>query len=155
MTATSRAWKLSIPRCNCSKVKKMGIPSAYRGGNTALWGDPCYTRQYADTRGFIKREGAVDNGQVTSADMWRCVQSNKQPLEWVDDASCATVCCMFLKTTLFWQMNELSGQNRIQMNQTADPIRTGIWSPHTSVFPCWAVVDVVGPQQQIQARPVF
>ena len=90
VTATSRAWKLSIPRCNCSKVKKMVIPSAYRGGNTALWGDPCYTRQYADTRGFIKREGAVDNGQVTSADIWRCVQSNKQPLEWVEDASCAT-----------------------------------------------------------------
>ena len=35
------------------------------------------------------------------------------------------------KTTLyFYQMNERQDQNRIQMMQT-DPIRTGVWSPHT------------------------
>ena len=35
----------------------MPRPSAYRGGNTALWGDPCCTRALAGGWGFIKREG--------------------------------------------------------------------------------------------------
>ena len=47
----------------------MARPTAYRGGNTALGGDPCYTREYADTRGLIKRDRAGDNDQVTLADM--------------------------------------------------------------------------------------